>query len=276
MSRSVTLAGFVWCLANPNDGADTVPVMFRLAAAVLVSFAMLAAAAKGAPPTPARIGVTCVGVSGWARGGQVKPARVMLACGDANYWITALAWHGWGTATARATGRVHYNDCVPYCAAGRFHTIPAPPASRSSRRANARERRPATTPTCASFRSNAAGSRHRSTDAARSLLIRMRRSPDRLENGPRFCENDVGAGAVRANGIEGACVRGRVVRRELDLLPIGGPRRAIEDDLVVRRGYAVQAVPSASTTSISAPAYACVRSANARLRPSGDQETPNG
>ena len=97
--------------------------MLRLAAAVLVSCAMLAATANGASP-PARIGITCVGVSGWARGGQVKPARVMLACGDANYWITTLTWHGWGTATAKATARVHYNDCVPYCAAGHFHTIP--------------------------------------------------------------------------------------------------------------------------------------------------------
>jgi hypothetical protein len=97
--------------------------VLRLVAAVTVAVAVLAATASGSPPA-ARIGVTCVGASGWAHGGQVKPAGVMLACGDANYWIAALEWRGWGTATARAAGRVHYNDCTPYCAAGHFHTIP--------------------------------------------------------------------------------------------------------------------------------------------------------
>ena len=96
--------------------------MLRLAVALVVSFAVLVASATAAPPA-ARIGVACVGASGWAHGGQVKPAQVMLACGDGNYWIAALHWKGWGTATAQATGTVHYNDCTPYCAAGRFHTV---------------------------------------------------------------------------------------------------------------------------------------------------------
>ena len=97
--------------------------MLRLAAASIVCFGAFAAVAGGAAP-PARIGVACVGASGSAHGGQVKPASIMLACGDGNYWIGALAWKGWGTTTARATGKLHYNDCTPYCAAGHFHTLP--------------------------------------------------------------------------------------------------------------------------------------------------------
>jgi hypothetical protein len=97
--------------------------MLRLAAIAVVALALCAAVANGAPPA-ARIGVACVGATGWVHGGQVKPTRVMLACGDANFWIASLEWHGWGTTTTKATGTVHYNDCNPYCAAGHFHTVP--------------------------------------------------------------------------------------------------------------------------------------------------------
>jgi hypothetical protein len=96
--------------------------VLRLAAASIICLAAFAASASGTPP-PARIGVTCLGATGWAHGGQVKPVRIVLACGDANLWIAALKWQGWGTATASATGTVHYNDCTPYCAAGHFHTV---------------------------------------------------------------------------------------------------------------------------------------------------------
>lgn len=97
--------------------------MLRLVAVFLALAAVLAAGAGGAPP-PARIGVVCVGATGPAHGGQVKPSSVVLACADANYWIAALKWKHWGAATATATGSVHYNDCTPNCAAGHFHVIP--------------------------------------------------------------------------------------------------------------------------------------------------------
>jgi hypothetical protein len=97
--------------------------MLRLAAVVMLALAALAVGAAWASP-PVRIGVVCVGATGPAHGGQVRPTSVMLACADANYWIAALKWKGWGTATATTAGKVHYNDCTPYCAAGHFHVIP--------------------------------------------------------------------------------------------------------------------------------------------------------
>ena len=97
--------------------------MIRLAAASVLAVAALGVGAAWASP-PVRIGVVCVGASGSAHGGQVRPASIMLACGDGNYWAGALKWKGWGTATATAGAQVHYNDCTPYCAAGHFHVIP--------------------------------------------------------------------------------------------------------------------------------------------------------
>lgn len=55
---------------------------------------------------------------------QSAPPRLVLACGDGNFYLTNLAWKGWGTRSATATGTAHENDCMPYCAAGRFHTYP--------------------------------------------------------------------------------------------------------------------------------------------------------
>jgi hypothetical protein len=48
----------------------------------------------------------------------------MIACADANYWISHLKGKGWGNATTTSVGDVHCNDCTPYCAAGHFHVIP--------------------------------------------------------------------------------------------------------------------------------------------------------
>ncbi|MGZ4372217.1 MAG: hypothetical protein ACXVRQ_08480 [Gaiellaceae bacterium] len=98
-------------------------MMLRLAAVLTVSVAVFVAGAEGAT-SPVRIGVVCVGASGSAHGGTVKPSSIMIACADANYWIDHLAWKGWGTAAATSAGKVHYNDCTPYCAAGHFHVIP--------------------------------------------------------------------------------------------------------------------------------------------------------
>jgi hypothetical protein len=51
----------------------------------------------------------------------VAPQEIVLACGDGNFSLEGLKWHGWGRPSASATGVVHVNDCKPYCAAGHFH-----------------------------------------------------------------------------------------------------------------------------------------------------------
>jgi hypothetical protein len=55
---------------------------------------------------------------------QVRPGRFTLACADANDYLTGLAWKSWGPMLASATGVQAVNDCVPYCAAGHFHSYP--------------------------------------------------------------------------------------------------------------------------------------------------------
>jgi hypothetical protein len=52
------------------------------------------------------------------------PRTLILACADANYSLASLTWHGWGRATATASGKARANDCTPNCAAGHFHSYP--------------------------------------------------------------------------------------------------------------------------------------------------------
>ena len=53
-----------------------------------------------------------------------KPAELVLACGDGNYFLNKLTWRSWGKATATATGIAHANTCTPNCAAGKFQSFP--------------------------------------------------------------------------------------------------------------------------------------------------------
>jgi hypothetical protein len=56
---------------------------------------------------------------------RYRPASVIVACGDGNFELRRLRWHGWGSAVSRRRGVALVNDCVPYCAQGRFHRLPA-------------------------------------------------------------------------------------------------------------------------------------------------------
>jgi hypothetical protein len=55
---------------------------------------------------------------------HVRPGHYTLACADGNDYLSGLAWTSWGPRLASATGTEHVNDCVPYCAAGHFHSYP--------------------------------------------------------------------------------------------------------------------------------------------------------
>jgi hypothetical protein len=56
---------------------------------------------------------------------SVKPISIVLACADANASLTHLSWTSWTTTDATATGVFTYNDCIPYCALGKFISVPA-------------------------------------------------------------------------------------------------------------------------------------------------------
>ncbi|WP_370745830.1 hypothetical protein [Streptomyces sp. LUP30] len=55
---------------------------------------------------------------------RVRPSRFILACGDGNSRLVSMHWYSWGARSARGAGVNVVNDCVPYCAAGRFHRYP--------------------------------------------------------------------------------------------------------------------------------------------------------
>jgi hypothetical protein len=57
-----------------------------------------------------------------ASSGKVRPSRILIACGDGNFYMTGLRWSSWTSAGARGRGTAHQNDCKPYCAVGHFHT----------------------------------------------------------------------------------------------------------------------------------------------------------
>ena len=81
--------------------------------------AMFLAAAFGplAPPAMAggktRITHNC-------KGTKVRPAKIIFACGDGNYYVTDLQWTSWGRRSAEARGTFHRNNCHPSCAEGTF------------------------------------------------------------------------------------------------------------------------------------------------------------
>ena len=51
---------------------------------------------------------------------QSAPRSIVVACGDANYGFTDLAWVQWGNPATYARGVKYVNDCTPTCAAGTF------------------------------------------------------------------------------------------------------------------------------------------------------------
>jgi hypothetical protein len=93
----------------------------RFALAVLLLGVTVAAAHAGSMP-----GWTgCRAYSAHDPQPIVRPASIMAACGDGNFYFTGLHWTSWTAQRAAAVGVAHANDCTPYCAAGHFHTYRA-------------------------------------------------------------------------------------------------------------------------------------------------------
>jgi hypothetical protein len=63
--------------------------------------------------------------SGCAHQPQVRPASIVIACADANFYVDHLHWQRWTATGAVGTGIAHRNDCKPNCAAGHFHSSTA-------------------------------------------------------------------------------------------------------------------------------------------------------
>jgi hypothetical protein len=55
---------------------------------------------------------------------KLKPANVILACGDASFGATGMTWSSWTRKSALGTGTGQLNDCKPNCAQGKTKTAP--------------------------------------------------------------------------------------------------------------------------------------------------------
>ena len=84
---------------------------------VLCVALLFAAAAAGSAST---VPVFC----GCTSKTSVRPAGVVFACADANFYATSIRWTRWDAHAATGAGTGHQNDCTPNSAAGRFHAYP--------------------------------------------------------------------------------------------------------------------------------------------------------
>lgn len=102
----------------PTRTRLTILISALAAAICALAAGSLATAAAPRAHADARVFVAAEGCCGHV----YKPRKVVLACADANLYVTELSYSSYGDREAKAGGRFHLNDCTPNCAGGRFHT----------------------------------------------------------------------------------------------------------------------------------------------------------
>jgi hypothetical protein len=96
--------------------------VWKSAFLVTVFAAIAVTTAPASPSQPHFAG--CVSFVSATATGRVRPASIVLACADANFYVDKIRWSNWGPRSATGLGTGHQNDCTPYCAAGKFHAYP--------------------------------------------------------------------------------------------------------------------------------------------------------
>jgi hypothetical protein len=94
----------------------------KVALAVVV-VALVAAVSASASSAPGFLG--CKSFTAPHSKLQVKPASIIVACGDGGFYFSKLRWTSWSGKLVHANGLGNANDCSPNCAAGHFHTYVA-------------------------------------------------------------------------------------------------------------------------------------------------------
>jgi hypothetical protein len=51
----------------------------------------------------------------------IRPAEILLACGDGTESFSVARWTRWNRRSARAVGTAEINDCTPSCIDGQVH-----------------------------------------------------------------------------------------------------------------------------------------------------------
>jgi hypothetical protein len=88
------------------------------------SAAPAAATARGSAPaakslfSERTVVISCLGRP------EVSPGNFTLACGDGDDWLSGLSWTSWTPRLASGYGTQTEDDCIPYCAAGHYHSYP--------------------------------------------------------------------------------------------------------------------------------------------------------
>jgi hypothetical protein len=79
-----------------------------------------AAPATATMATPATVAYGFGNYSFGSLHATVRPDRIDFGT-DGTHFITHLQWNRWTSSGAEAVGRYYMDDCVPDCAAGRYH-----------------------------------------------------------------------------------------------------------------------------------------------------------
>jgi hypothetical protein len=96
-----------------------------IATAACATSASATAAGRSQPTAAATAATSVPVVVNCAMKTQTRPRQYVLACADGNAYLGGMHWAAWGSSSAFAEGVSTFNDCVPYCAAGHFHSFPA-------------------------------------------------------------------------------------------------------------------------------------------------------
>jgi hypothetical protein len=96
----------------------------RVTSTLLVGLAVAAALSAPSFSSPRSTSALPVfaGCTGTAQ--PVRPRRILIACGDGSFYLTAMRWSRWTSRDALGTGTGHENDCTPDCAHGHYHAYP--------------------------------------------------------------------------------------------------------------------------------------------------------
>jgi hypothetical protein len=88
---------------------------------VLPLVAVVMLAALGAATADGASHVRIPGCGGTDRA-QYKPDKVIVACGDGNFFVVNIEWAKWTRKAASGAGTGKLNDCMPNCAQGQFRS----------------------------------------------------------------------------------------------------------------------------------------------------------
>jgi hypothetical protein len=102
-----------------------ISVLTLAGAGLIITGVTLSSPARAALARPASAPAQTVVFDCPGQHAMVRPKNFVLACADYNSAVEKLAWTTWAPGLASAKGTLVQNDCVPYCAAGHFHSYPA-------------------------------------------------------------------------------------------------------------------------------------------------------